>query len=503
MKKMMIKSINPGTLEVNGKIKETDLEKLDEIFENSRNAQKIWAKLPLKIRAKRIIKVNEVISTQFDEISLLISKEVGKPPSEAFTNEVYGIVDSTFHYYISVEEVLGKVEEIPLGFYESLNKRSILLYKPIGVICIIGPYNYPLAIPFQQIVQSLMAGNSVIFKPSSDTILVGQKIQEIFDSIDIPENLVQTVFGDGSKIGNSLIDKADKILFTGSTSTGKKIMQRAAQTLTEVSLELGGKSAMIVFPDADIERAVLAARWGVFTNSGQVCASVKRLYLHSDIYDIFLSKLIQVTKKLKQGIPTDPDVDIGAMVNEEQLNLVDKMVKIGIEEGAKVLTGGQRNPNFKGYFYEPTILANVTNDMKVVQEEIFGPVLVVLKFSNTNQVIEMVNDNQYGLTSCLWMKDIKFGQQIAEEIDTGTVMINEVVYTFALASTPWGGTKNSGIGRTHGKLGFYEVTRPLHLNIDQYEGPDLWWMPYNKDYQDIVENFKNIANSLVVKDLDD
>ena len=499
----MIKSINPATLELNGKVKETDLEKLDEIFKNSRKAQKIWAKLPLKARARKIIKVNEVVSQQFDEISLLISKEVGKPPSEAFTNEVYGVVDSTFHYYISVEEILGKVEEIPLGFYESLDKRSFLLYKPLGVICVIGPYNYPFAIPFQQIVQSLMAGNSVIFKPSSDTVLVGQKIQEIFDSINIPENLVQTVFGDGSKIGNSLVDKADKILFTGSTSTGKKIMQRAAQTLTEVTLELGGKSAMIVFPDADIERAVLAARWGVFTNSGQVCASVKRLYLHSDIYDTFLTKLIQLTKELKQGIPTERGVDIGAMINEEQLNLVDKMVKIGVDEGAKILTGGQRNPNLKGYFYEPTILADATNDMKVVQEEIFGPVLVVLKFTNDNEVIEMVNNNQYGLTSCVWTKDLKYGQKIAEEIDTGTVMINEVVYTFALAPTPWGGTKNSGIGRSHGKLGFYEVVRPLHINIDQYKGPDLWWIPYDNDYQVIVENFKNIAKSLVVQDLDD
>ena len=499
----MIKSINPATLELNGKVKETDLEKLDEIFKNSRKAQKIWAKLPLKARARKIIQVNEVVSKQFDEISLLISKEVGKPPSEAFTNEVYGVVDSTFHYYISVEGILGKEDEIPLGFYESLDKRSYLLYKPLGVICVIGPYNYPFTIPFQQIVQSLMAGNSVIFKPSSDTVLVGQKIQEIFENINIPENLVQTVFGDGSKIGNSLIDKADKVLFTGSTSTGKKIMQRAAQTLTEVTLELGGKSAMIVFPDADIERAVLAARWGVFTNSGQVCASVKRLYLHSDIYDTFLTKLIQLTKELKQGIPTERGVDIGAMINEEQLNLVDKMVKIGVDEGAKILTGGQRNPNLKGYFYEPTILADATNDMKVVQEEIFGPVLVVLKFTNDNEVIEMVNNNQYGLTSCVWTKDLKYGQKIAEEIDTGTVMINEVVYTFALAPTPWGGTKNSGIGRSHGKLGFYEVVRPLHINVDQYEGPDLWWMPYDNDYQVIVENFKNIAKSLVIKDLDD
>jgi acyl-CoA reductase-like NAD-dependent aldehyde dehydrogenase len=494
----MIKSMNPATLELNGEVEETPVETLDKIFNAARIAQKKWAKISLEERAKRVVKVNEVISKQFDEISLLISKEVGKPPSEAFINEVYGVMDSTFYYYSNVIDILGGEETIPLGFYESLDKRSVILRKPIGVVCVIGPYNYPFSIPFQQIVQSVMAGNSVIFKPSSETVLVGQKIQEIFDSIDLPQNLVQTVFGSGSKIGNTLIDNADKVIFTGSTATGKKIMQRGADTLTEVALELGGKSAMIVFSDANLERAVVAARWGVFTNSGQVCASVKRLYIQEEIYNEFLQKLVELTRKLKQGIPTEPNVDVGAMINEEQLNWVDKMVKVGIEEGAKVLIGGRRNPNFKGYFYEPTILEVNDNNMRVVQEEIFGPVLVVLKFTTEEEVIEMVNNNQYGLTSSVWTNDIEFGKKIAEELETGSVMINEVVYTFALAATPWGGVKNSGIGRTHGKFGFLEATRPLHINIDQYKGPDLWWFKYDKNYEEIVKNFKIIAASLVV-----
>lgn len=495
----MIKSINPATLELIGEVEETPLDQLEMIFDNSRVAQKEWAKIPLKERAKRVVKINEIMSDQFEEIASIISQEVGKPPAEAFTNEVYVIADSTFNYYTNVSEIIGKEEEIPLGFYESLDKKSILLRKPIGVVCVIGPYNYPFAIPVQQIVQSLMAGNSVVFKPSSDTVLVGKKIQKIFAQLDLPENLVQTVFGSGSKLGNPIIDLADKILFTGSTATGKRIMQRGATTLTEVSLELGGKSAMIVFPDADIERAVLAARWGVFTNSGQVCASIKRLYLHKDIYDDFIDKLVKATGELNQGLPTEKGIDVGAMINEEQLNLVDEMVKTGIEEGAKVLIGGKRNPDLKGYFYEPTIMTIDNNKAEVVQQEIFGPVLVVLKFEDEEQVIEMVNDNQYGLTSAVWTQDLDFGRKVAEDIDTGTVMINEVVYTFALAATPWGGTKNSGIGRSHGKLGFLDVTRPLHINIDQYKGPDLWWMPYDDAYEEIVENFKNIARSLIVK----
>ncbi|MBD3341231.1 MAG: aldehyde dehydrogenase family protein, partial [Candidatus Lokiarchaeota archaeon] len=274
----MIKSINPSTLELNGKVEETPIEKIAEIYRNSRKAQREWSKIPLDERARRVVKINEIISNQFEEISLLISKEVGKPPSEAFVNEVYGVADSTFHYYSTINDILGKEKNVPLNFYESLDKKSFILRKPIGVVCVIGPYNYPFTIPFQQIVQSLMAGNSIVFKPSSETVLVGKKIQEICEALDLPENLVQTVFGSGSKLGNPLIDDADKVIFTGSTATGKRIMQRAANTLTEVSLELGGKSAMIVFPDANLERAIMAARWGVFTNSGQVCASVKRLY---------------------------------------------------------------------------------------------------------------------------------------------------------------------------------------------------------------------------------
>ncbi|MBD3197541.1 MAG: aldehyde dehydrogenase family protein [Candidatus Lokiarchaeota archaeon] len=495
----MIKSINPATLELIGEVEETPVDKLEEIYKKAREAQKKWAKISISERAQKIIKVNEVISTQFDEISLLISNEVGKPPAEAFVSEVYGVADSTFYYYNNVADILGGEKEVSLGFYESLDKHSIIMRKPIGVVCVIGPYNYPFTIPFQQIVQSLLAGNSVVFKPSSETVLVGQKIQEIFEKIDIPKDLVQTVFGSGSKLGNPLIDFADKVIFTGSTATGKRIMQRGANTLTEVSLELGGKSAMVVFPDANIERAILAARWGVFTNAGQVCASVKRLYLHEEIYDYFLERLVILTKELKQDIPTKPNVDVGAMINKEQLDWVHKAVQEGIDEGAKILIGGKRNPNLKGYFYEPTIIEANDNKMKIVQEEIFGPVLVVLKFDDTENVINMVNDNQYGLTSSVWTNNIDFGKKVAEEIDTGSVMVNEVVYTFALAATPWGGTKNSGIGRSHGKLGFYDVTRPLHINIDKYKEPDLWWMPYDEDYDEIIENFKNIASSLVVK----
>ncbi len=494
-----IPCINPATLEKIGEVKETPLDDIEKIFARARGAQQVWRKVPVMDRVRRVAHVTQYILPQFEVIAELISKQVGKPPAEAFIAEVYGAMDSTYHYFNIANDLLNQKEEIPLGLYNSLNKQSYLFYKPVGVVGVIGPYNYPFIIPFEQIVQALMAGNAVVFKPSSDTVLVGKKIQELFDATDLPKGLLTTVYGPGSTIGNAVVDRANLIVFTGSTDTGKHIMRRAADNLTPVILELGGKDAMVVFPDAHFERAVRAARWGVFNNSGQVCSSVKRLYLHVDIYDRFVARLVELTKELKQGNPLDPGVDIGAMVNKDQLKLVEDIVKQARTEGIKVLTGGRRNPDLKGYFYEPTILGPVKNDSIYAQKEIFGPVLVVIPFRTEEEVITMVNDNPYGLTASVWTTDINRGERMAQEIEAGTVMVNEVVYTFALAATPWGGPKKSGMGRTHGRLGFLSLTRPLHLNIDQSTEPDLWWTPYDRDFQDVLRNFKEIAKSLVVK----
>jgi succinate-semialdehyde dehydrogenase/glutarate-semialdehyde dehydrogenase len=498
---MVIKSINPATLEQIGEVEETNIDEVDQIFIQSRQAQRIWRELKTSKRARIVVKVNEYITENMEDISILISKETGKPPLEAFSSEVYGVVDATYYYYNNVEKIVDKKEEIDLGFYSSLDKSSYLIYKPAGIVSIIGPYNYPFAIPFNQIVQSLMAGNSVVFKPSSETVLVGKKIQEIFDSIkELPEGLMQTIYGSGSILGKPMIDNANRVIFTGSTETGKSIMRTAAETLTPVCLELGGKSEMIILPDADLKRAALAARWGCFTNSGQVCSSVKRLYVHESIKDSFTENLIDLTRKLNQGNPLDPEIDVGAMINESQMEKVLDAIEEAKTQGAKILIGGDRNKELKGYFIIPTILGNCSNKMKCVQQEIFGPVLPIISFKDENEVINMANDNPYGLTSSIWTKDYKKGEELGRKLDTGTVMINEVVYTFALAHTPWGGPKQSGIGRTHGKFGFLEVLEPMHVHIDKYKDPDLWWMPYNADFAEVMDNFKLIAKSLVVHD---
>ncbi|GAB4322836.1 MAG: aldehyde dehydrogenase family protein [Promethearchaeota archaeon] len=496
---MGIESINPATLEKLGEVRVHSEVEVMRFAAEAREAQKKWRRLPVRERAAKVASISRHVADHLEEIATLISKEVGKPPDEAFVSELYTSLDAILHYYATAEDVLNAREEINLGFYEALKKKSHVFYKPWGLVAVIGPYNYPFVIPLEQIVQALIAGNAVLFKPSSETVLVGRAVDEAVRSADLPPGLFRTVFGRGSDVGNVLVDEADHIVFTGSTETGKKIMERAARTLTKVSLELGGKSAMVVFPDANLERAARAAVWGAFSNSGQVCASVKRLYLHVDVYDQFLDGLVELTRRLKQGDPLAPGTDVGAMVNLEQLKIVDEKVRNARQQGARVLCGGRRNPLLKGYFYEPTILDGVDNKSLIVQEEIFGPVLVVVPFESEEQVIALVNDNPYGLTASVWTRDLEKGERVAQEIDAGTVMVNEVVYTFALAATPWGGTKASGVGRTHGRLGFLSMVQPVHVHVDSSEEPDLWWMPYDEEFKNVVENFKRIAKALVVK----
>ncbi len=497
---MMIESIDPATLEVLGAVETVGAKEIEELVDNARMARIGWSELTVAERARRVLGVNFYLVAHMNEISRLIAREVGKPVGEAFIAEVYGAIDSTFWYAEHAAEAIGGRQERALGFYNSMNKRSYIVQRPMGVVGVIGPYNYPFIIPFEQMVQALIAGNAVLFKPSSETVLVGEMIQRVFDSLSLPSGLVQTVFGHGSTVGNALVDAVDRVLFTGSTATGRTIMKRAAETLTPVTLELGGKDAMVVLADANLERAVQAARWGTFSNAGQVCASVKRIYLHESIAESFIEHYVEAVSALKQDDPLDEGTDIGAMINAEQLRLVEEMVATAVDEGATVACGGRRNTALAGYFFEPTVLIHCTNEMRCVQEEIFGPVATVLRFAHEDGAVEMVNENRYGLTASIWTDDIAHGEALAQRIRAGTVMLNEVVYTFGLAATPWGGVKDSGFGRSHGYEGFEEFTQPLHINIDTNTDPDPWWMPYDEGFYEYMENFKLIAASMLPDD---
>ena len=290
------------------------------------------------------------------------------------------------------------------------------------------------------------------------------------------------VTGDGST-GAALVGAGvDKIMFTGSVATGKRVAEAAAKYLTPVVLELGGKDPMVVLDDANIENAAGGAVWGAFANSGQCCAAVERCYVHESIAAQFIKAVVEETKRLRQGDPTTRNSDIGAMTSERQLRIVERHVYEATARGAVALTGGERVPNAPGPFFEPTVLTNVDHNMDVMREETFGPVLPIMTFKTDDEAVRLANDSIYGLTASVWTRDIARGKRLAERIDAGTVTVNEVLYTHAIAQTPWGGTKQSGFGRTHGRAGLMELVTHQHIHVNWVSFvPDVWWFKYTPE----------------------
>ncbi|MGH9901902.1 MAG: aldehyde dehydrogenase family protein, partial [Pyrinomonadaceae bacterium] len=350
----------------------------------------------------------------------------------------------------------------------------------LGVVGIISPWNFPWAIPLGEVVMALVAGNSVVLKPSELTPLVGLKIGEVFRRAGLPEGLLEIVTGDGSTGAALAAAGVDKIMFTGSVATGRRVAEAAARRLTPVVLELGGKDPMIVLEDADLEAAASAAVWGAFANSGQACASVERCYVHESIALAFTARVVEKVKSLRQDVGTREGTDVGAMSSERQLRVVEEHVSEAVARGARVLAGGGRARGFeRGSFYEPTVLAGVDHTMLVMREETFGPVLPLMTFETEEEAVRLANDSPYGLTASVWTRDTGRGRRVAARVEAGTVMVNEVLYTHGIAQTPWGGVKQSGLGRTHGRPGLLELVAPHHVHVNRLARlHDLWWFPY-------------------------
>jgi succinate-semialdehyde dehydrogenase/glutarate-semialdehyde dehydrogenase len=384
------------------------------------------------------------------------------------------------HYFAHASENLLRPQKIDIGQYGMMGRSSRIVFKPLGVIGIISPWNFPLATPADEVVMSLMAGNAVVLKPSELTPLIALKLGELFSRAGLPAGLLEIVTGDGST-GAALIDaRVDKIMFTGSVATGKRVAAASAKYLTPVVLELGGKDPMIILEDADLENAARGAVWGAFANAGQACASVERCYVHESIAPKFVERVVAETRALKQGLGNQDNVDIGAMSNERQLQIVAEHVNDAVKRGATILTGGRRGANLDGLFYEPTVLTHVDHNMTIMRDETFGPVLPVMTFKTDDEAVQLANDSVFGLTASVWTKNIGRGRRIAERIEAGTVMVNEVVYTHGIAQTPWGGVKESGYGRTHGRMGLLELVSPQHIHINRISFlPDLWWFRYS------------------------
>jgi succinate-semialdehyde dehydrogenase/glutarate-semialdehyde dehydrogenase len=435
------------------------------------------------------MKARRIILKELEEIALLISRETGKPVSEAIAMELTPTLD-LMQYFARKTASLLSPRRISVGQYALMGRSSYEIYKPLGVVGIISPWNFPWATPLDEVVMALMAGNAVVLKPSELTPLTGLKIREVFDRAGMGDGALQVVTGDGSTGAALVASGVDKIMFTGSVATGKRVAEAAAKYLTPVVLELGGKDPMIVLDDANIQNAARGAVWGAFANSGQSCSSVERCYVHESIAEKFVDEVVKEAKRLRQSIGTDKNTDVGSMTSEHQLRLVEKHVDEAIDKGATALTGGRRMPGSSGAFFEPTVLINVNHDMDVMREETFGPVLPIMTFKTDDEAVRLANDTGYGLTASVWSGSIVRGKRLAERIDAGTIMVNEVLYTHGIAQTPWGGLKQSGLGRTHGRAGLLELVSTRHIHVNHFGFiPDLWWFNYSPEAGQLFRGF--------------
>jgi succinate-semialdehyde dehydrogenase/glutarate-semialdehyde dehydrogenase len=439
-----------------------------------------------------MLRARKIILNELDEIALLISRETGKPVAEGIAMEMTPGLD-LMRYFARKAESLLQRERINIGLYGWMGRASYLVYKPVGVVGIISPWNFPWATPLAEVVMALMAGNAAVLKPSELTPLTALKIKDVLERAGLPEGLLQVVTGDGST-GAALIGAGvNKIMFTGSVATGRRVAEAAANYLIPVVLELGGKDPMIVLEDANIENAARGAVWGAFANCGQSCAALERCYVHERIAEKFTDAVVAETKRLTLGtrtprpqsdnragkMPALPDFDLGPMSSEQQLRIVERHVYEATSRGAIALTGGERTSDAAGPFFPPTVLTNVNHEMDVMREETFGPVLPIMIFRTDDEAVRLANDSVYGLTASVWTNDLARGKRLAEQIDAGTVMINEVLYVHAVAQTPWGGVKQSGFGRTHGRAGLLELVNAQHIHINRFPSvPDMWWFNY-------------------------
>ncbi|MFH0988396.1 MAG: aldehyde dehydrogenase family protein [bacterium] len=494
-------SKNPATQEILGEIPEQSVEELHHAVRLARIAQLEWAQRSTKERARCLYKMRDYLVDHIDEIAGIISKETGKTRMDALSTEVLSTAMAITYYAKSARRVL-KRKRLGAGNLLTINKRSSIERVPFGVVGIISPWNYPFGIPFHEIAMALITGNGVVLKVASNTLLVGNAIREVVAAGGIPSNLFHLINLPGSVAGDAFLESGiNKLFFTGSVAVGKQLMAKAAERLIPVSLELGGNDAMIVCRDANIHRAAGGALWAGLSNAGQSCAGVERLFVEKEIYDSFVKELKQRLDTLTQGVDRDWDVDIGSLTTEQQFKKVSSHVEDAVNKGASVYPSMDvLKKKTHGLFYPPVLLENVDDSMTVMQEEIFGPVIAIRKVENIDEAITMANNSSLGLSASVWTTDRRKGRSIASRLESGAVMINDHLMSHGLAETPWGGFKESGIGRTHSELGLEEMTQPRVVIDDILPGvqKNMWWYPHNKA---VYEGLRGALYFLYSKDL--
>jgi len=457
---------------------------VEQAVSSAREALKKWRKTLISERAEILRKAAGLIiagqgnlgDLARSEIMDLIVTEMGKSVYEAEI-EIFESSD-ILNYYANegIKFLLPQQPKLDQNLWAT--KTSKLIFEPVGVIGVIKPWNYPLEIPLWSIGAALLAGNTVVFKPSEITSGVGCFIEKVFREAGLPCGVLNVVLGDGI-VGDYLVDAdIDMLSFTGSNAVGKAIYAKCSKKMVKCSIELGGKDAFIVCDDADIERAANGAVWGAFANAGQVCVSGERFYVHRSIYNTFIERVVEITRSLKLGSGFNDEVDIAPLAFERQFEKVKRLVNDAIEKGANILSGG-KSLDGKGFFFEPTIIENITPDMLIEKEELFGPIMPVYIFNTIDEVIALANNSEFGLGASVWSCNKENAEKIASELETGMVWINDI--NVALPQCPWGGVKQSGIGSDLSQFGIYEYTTVKHICIENSDAQaQPWWYPYKK-----------------------
>ncbi|MFW5787801.1 MAG: aldehyde dehydrogenase family protein [Halanaerobiales bacterium] len=469
-----------------GKINYATPAEIEEVFVDARKAFDSWSQKSIKERLYYMKEIRELLVGKMDYIINKISYDTGKVRTEALMSDLLPVLELIKYYEKNAEKILGeRSKKTPIYYWRN---RAYLQYSPLGVIAVISPWNYPLQLALIPTLTAVIAGNAVVLKPSELTPLVGELIREFLLETSLPENVVQIVQGEKKEVEKIIEEGPDKIFFTGSTATGKKIMKKAADKMIPVQLELGGKDPMIVTADANFERAVQAAVYGAFSNSGQLCVSIERLYIQEKIYDDFVEEVKEKTLKLR--FEGEYDAELGPIIHPELIGMIKKQVKDALKKGAELLTELKE----EGNYLHPILLKDTDHKMLVMQEESFGPILPMMKYKSIEEAVALANDCRYGLNASVWSENLNKAKDIASRLETGNCYINDVVKNIGNPHLPFGGIKDSGYGKYHGEAGLKNFSHEKAVMVNKSRfSREVNWFPYShRKYQTVKYMIKSL-----------